>query len=56
MFIFLILNFSTGGFGLFQFLVLVLLLVLEIPAAFIAFTSVFVGKHDRLWHFTGCGV
>jgi len=33
-----------GGFGLFQLMTLVLLLVLEIPAAFIAFSPVFVGN------------
>lgn len=33
-----------GGFGLFQFLTLVLLLFLEIPAAFVSFIPVFVGN------------
>lgn len=34
----------TGGFGKFQFIVLVALLLPEIPAAFVAFAPVFVGK------------
>ena len=39
----------TGGFGAFQFLSLVLLLVLEIPSAFVSFTPVFVGGMPKYW-------
>jgi hypothetical protein len=35
---------NLGGFGRFQFLILVLILCLEIPTAFVVFSPVFTGK------------
>jgi hypothetical protein len=38
----------SGGFGKFQLIVLVALLLPEIPAAFVAFSPVFVGMNDSV--------
>ncbi|OXA44164.1 solute carrier family 22 member 15-like [Folsomia candida] len=40
---------DCGGFGKFQFIVLVALLLPEIPAAFVAFAPVFVGRSIANW-------
>jgi hypothetical protein len=41
--------FLSGGFGVFQFLILVLLLALEIPTAFVSFLPVFVTGIPKTW-------
>ncbi|CAG7826936.1 unnamed protein product, partial [Allacma fusca] len=40
---------SLGGFGRFQFVTLFLLLVLEIPVAFISFVPIFTGASPKFW-------
>lgn len=39
----------SGGFGPFQVSILVLLLVLEVPTAFVTFIPIFVGKVPQTW-------
>ncbi|CAG7832469.1 unnamed protein product [Allacma fusca] len=40
---------SLGGFGRFQFMILVLVLFLEIPIAFVVFVPVFIGAAPSEW-------
>jgi hypothetical protein len=43
---------TKGGFGPYQFLTLFLLLILEVPTAFVTFIPIFVGRVPELW---SCG-
>ncbi|XP_021957175.1 organic cation transporter protein [Folsomia candida] len=40
---------QSGGFGAYQFFILILLLVLEVPTAFVTFIPIFVGRVPQVW-------